>query len=183
MMLALMLVVAASSTHHDKSTNPYAAEDVYTPLRVDGWKYSSAIDAITELPEAGASILSEDGRHKLTLSCRSGSRERPLSFRLEGPRYLGGETARVVVKVEHGKSWELQWTTMSKVAYNADWRSVVGLIGFLSPGTRAVIRVYNFEDQPVDAFFDLYGAGSAFRRVISACGKQMPLDEDRNQNF
>lgn len=176
MMNAAIAAIALAAAH-PAAPNPYAAEDTPADELAGGWTYSSAVDPMTDLLEASVSLYSSDSRYRITLSCRSGTRDRPMSFRLSGPRYLGGDATRVVARVDRGKAWAQTWDNQGRVAFTADAWDVSGLILLLSAGGRRVaFRVYDYAGQPGDSSFDLTGSAAAFDRALNDCGQGVLRD-------
>lgn len=165
MTFAAMLLATAQP-----AVGRYAAADAPRAISPE-WSYAESVDPLTRLPVASAWVASSDGRWSLTLSCRSGDADRTLSFRVAGSRFLGSSRLWTVVRLDDAQPVEGRWdSVMGKMAALVERDQVADMIRHLASARRAFIRIFDYEDQPHDAVFDVGGAKPAMDRVMVTCG-------------
>lgn len=139
------------------------------PAAVGGpWRYRETIDPITDARVPSARTGAIVGEGQFVFACNGP--DRLLSFQFLTRRYLGGrDESEVILRIDDGAPIIDSWERRSGGTFIAQPRRVVEIAQDLADGRRLAVRAFDFEDQPIDAIFNIEGARATINSVLAAC--------------
>jgi hypothetical protein len=156
-LVALSLVLQAPATQSGE-------------MRESNWSVAVRKDPITDREIGSASLMSVDGRSRLSFAC-NGIVEPVLSLQFRSADFLGVTPNAVVVRVDQGDILPATaWDYQDRFAYTSDpaWLSLFEQV-IDANEHRIVIRALDYNDQPHDGIFVSKNAGKAMAQMHKIC--------------